>query len=1117
MSPLFNESAKTFLSIRRSMVSVFLVLLNCAPIAAQTVTATLVGAVRDASGGAIPQAAVTVRHIATNATRNASTNEQGNYTLTHLRPGVYQVEAEHRGFKRAIVENVELLVEQTARVDLVLPVGEVTESVEVTSAPLLVATDSSAVGQVIDQNQMVNLPLKGRGFYELALLAPGTTPKMPGSFVGNRRPTPGGLNAPAFSVGGGRETSNGYLIDGVDAQDPHYLSPSIFPSVDAIQEFKLQTSVYSAEFGRFAAQINATTKSGTNDWHGSVYHFLRNDVLDAANFFDNFTGVGKAPLRYNQFGATLGGPASVPKVYTGRDRTFFFVSYEGTRIRRGRTAQLSVPTAEQRNGDFSRLGFRGNRPISDPSTTRPNPSGSGFIRDPFPNNLIPANRITPFARTLLSLYPQPVRDVATGNNFFAGLSDVSDNNQILWRIDHRFDANHSLSFRHSFFDGLESSKSPIDQGGSSTDVRTHNIALSYIHIFTPATLYELRLGYNRPSYLILQDGAFGRDVGVELGLKNLLTDPIGRGVPNVSLTGFSTIGTDTNPTTQLSNVYQMVNHLTLVRGAHSLKLGADLRKTNYNDRSERFVRGSFSFTGAMTADPQTRNTTGVSLADLLLGLPLTAGGSNTSLAGNFNGFSHHFFVQDDWKFNSRVTLNLGLRYELNTRYTDVQNRLTAFDLDYPGGRLLLSGTSQSFIPGRGRLDGPATPRGLIPTDRNNWTPRVGVAIRPFAHNRTAVRMGYGIFYSMIELQDLRTWVRNPPFGEVVELQADQNANANGPSALRVNELFPTRGTPASRPNVFGPTKDYPEPYYQQWNFTVQHELPGTTVVELGYLGSKGTRLVQRFNANQATLDADPARPTPILNRRPFPVFGNTVRIGDPGANSTYHAMIVRLERRLAQGLAFLSSYTWSKSLDGASLIDDAPRDIRNRRLHKGRSQFDVRHRAVVSGTWELPIGPGKRYLPDSRFWGQALGGWQVNSIVDLHTGFPFNVGVTGDVCNCGAASQLAQQAGDPRSGFDRQRERWFNTTAFAAPERGTLGNSGRNILDGPGRATVDFSLFRNIVSQDNKVLQFRAEFFNLFNRTNFGQPGSTVGTPSYGIIQSAGDPRQIQFALKFRF
>jgi hypothetical protein len=648
-------------------------------------------------------------------------------------------------------------------------------------------------------------------------------------------------------------------------------------------------------------------------------------------------------------------------------------------------------------------------------------------------------------------------------------------------------------------------------------VRTQNLSFNYVRIFTPSTLNELRLGYNRPIYLILQDGAYKQDYARILAIRNLLSDPIAWGVPQVELTGYTGIGTDTNPTTQVSNVYQIVDHVSAVRGGHSIKAGGEARKTNYNDRSERYVRGNFSFTGAMSADPQRRTGTGNAIADLLLGLPLSANGSSTSLAGNFNGFSYSFFIQDDWKAGSRLTLNLGLRYELNTRYTDVQNRLTFFDPLYPGGRLLISGTSRAYIPGQGIVQGPATPRGLLPADTNNWAPRIGLAFRPFRDARTAIRAGYGIFYSMVELQELRTWVRNPPFGEVVALSSNQNGNSAGDDVLRVSELFPAKGSPASRPSAYSPTANFPEPYYQQWNFTIQREIPWNTLVEAGYIGSKGTRLIQRNNFNQARLDPDPSRPTNILTRRPYPLFGNTLRIGMPEGNSTYHGMILKLERRFANGFSFLASYTWSKSLDDASLIDNQSRDIYNRSLSKGRSQFDVRRRAVVSGVWELPFGRGKAFLAEPGFAGALLGGWQVNVIGSFTSGFPFTVAAQGDACNCGAAGQTAEQVGDPLTGFTRSRLKWFNTAAFVNPRSGTFGSSGRNILDGPGNATVDASLFRTIRLAEPAQLQVRGEFFNALNRVNFGQPGAQVNSNSFGIIQSAAAARVIQLAARFRF
>jgi hypothetical protein len=1076
---------------------------------AQSVTATLVGTVSDQSGATVPKATLTLTMTGTNVTRMVASNERGDFTIPNVPPGSYQLVGEHEGFKRTVMEGIELLVNQTARVDVVLQVGAVAESVEVTGVTPLVASETSSVGQVINTGQIQDLPVNGRAAYQLAILSPGTSPQSPTSYAGGQRPMPGGLGSPVFSAGGGRDNANGYLVDGIEAVDPHYMTPSMFPPMDSMQEFKIQMNSYSAEFGRFAVQVNASTKSGTNSFHGSLEEFFRNNTLDAANFFTNFAGLKKSPLRYNLFGGTVGGPVI-------RNRTFFFAAYEGTRIRKGSTGQANVPTRSQWDGDFSRLSFRNNQPIFDPSTTRANPAGSGVIRDPFPGNIVPAARISSFAKGVSEIYPTPTFDVSSGNNYFLPLSDISDNNQFITRLDHYFSAKTSLSFRYDIFTGLGSGKVALKDTGRNTTVHNQNMALSVPHTFGPNTLYELRLGYNRPNYFLVQEGADQANYATLLGIKNLLNDPRAFGVPNLGITGFDSIGDGTEPNGQLFNIYMLINQFTLIRGSHTIKFGGEGRKTNYNDRGEIDARGAYSFTGALTADPQNRARTGVSVADLLLGLPLTASGESTSLSGNFNSFALFSFIQDDWKISPRLTLNFGLRYELNSRYVEVQNRQSYFDRNFPGGRLLLAGTSQAFIAPNSLVNGPATPRGLYPADKNNFGPRVGLAFRPFGDNRTAIRIGYGIFYSLVDGQSTRQLERNPPNGQIISLTADQDANSSGPAAVRVTELFPAAGTPASQPQVYTDIGARPDPYIQQWNVTIQRQLFSETLLELGYMGSKGTRMVYYSQGNQALLDVDPTKPTPILNRRLFPLWGSSIRTTQADGNSSYHAGFIKLEKRFSAGLSFLTHYTFGKSLDPSSQVNETSRSFYDSRLSKGRSLFDIRHRAVFSATYELPVGGGKRYLTKGPA-GQVLGNWQINTIVSLQSGFSYYVAVSGDVCNCGASSQTANQVGDPLSGFTQSRLQWFNTAAFARPATGTFGNSGRNILDGPWQDTVSLSLFKIVRMRENVRLQIRGEFFNIFNRVNFGLPGSTVGTPTYGIITSAGDARVIQLALRLAF
>jgi hypothetical protein len=1076
----------------------------------QSVTATLVGSVTDQSGGAISGAAISATMAGTNVRHTATSNQSGDFTIPNLPPGSYQLAGEFHGFKRTVIDGVELLVNQTARVDLVLQVGAAAESVEVTGVTPLVGSETSSVDQVIATHQIEDLPVNGRAAYELAILSPGTSPAAPSSYAGTQRPMPGGLGSPVFSAGGGRDNSNGYLVDGVEAVDPHYMTPSMFPPMDSMQEFKVQMNSYSAEFGRFGVQVNATTKSGTNKFHGTLEEFFRNNDLDAGNFFTNFAGQQKSPLRYNLFGGTIGGPVI-------HNRTFFFAAYEGTRIRNGSTGQANVPTAAQWSGDFSALGFRNNKPIFDPATTIPNPAGAGYVRNPFPNNVIPGSRITPFGMAIAGIYPAAQMSVAQGNNYFIPISNLSDNDQGITRVDHYFNSRLSLSLRYDYFTGLATGRVADPGAGKDTNVHNHNIAFSVPYVFSPGTLYELRLGYNRPNYFLLQDGAYGTNYGTVLGLRNLLKDSESNGVPNLSISGFDTIGDGTEPNGQVSNIYMLTNQFTLVRGSHTIKLGAEVRKTNYNDRGEIDARSAFSFTGALTANPQSVNNSGVSVADLLLGLPLTASGESTSLRGNFNSMGFYPFVQDDWKVSRKITVNLGLRYEINSRYEEVLNHQSFFDRSFPGGRLLLAGSSQAFIAPNSYVGGPPMPRGLFPANKNDWGPRIGIAFRPFGDNATAIRLGYGVFYSQVDGQAVRQLERNPPNGAITSLTADPNENSTSPTALTVANLFPAAGTPAALPTIYTDAAARGDPSIQQWNVTVQRQFATDYVLELGYIGSKGVHLPYYTQGNQATLPLDPLNQSPILSRRLYSLWGSGMRTTFGDGVSSYNAGIIKLEKRLSAGLSLLTHYTFSKSLDYSSQVNETTRSVYNPRLSYGRSLFDVNHRFIFSATYELPVGQGKAYLSSSGIASRVLGNWQVNTIVSIESGFPFPVTVSGDVCNCGASGQTAQQVGNALSGFSQSRLEWFNTAAFAVPVSGTFGTSGRNILSGPWQDTLDLSLFKIVPVRESIKLQIRGEFFNVLNRVNFGLPGATVNTPTYGVITSANAARVVQIALRLRF
>jgi TonB dependent receptor len=487
------------------------------------------------------------------------------------------------------------------------------------------------------------------------------------------------------------------------------------------------------------------------------------------------------------------------------------------------------------------------------------------------------------------------------------------------------------------------------------------------------------------------------------------------------------------------------------------------------------------------------------------------------LRGNFNSVGFYPFVQDDWKVSRNLTLNFGLRYEINSRYVEVLNRQSYFNRNYPGGELLLAGTDMAFIAPNTFITGPSTPRGLFPANKNDWGPRFGLAFRPFGDNRTAIRAGWGIFYSQVDGQAVRQLERNPPNGAITSLTADPNENSSAPGAITVANLFPAVGTPASLPTIYTDIGARDDPSIQQWNLTIQRQLLAGSLLELGYMGSKGVHVVYYEEGNQATLDVNPANPTPILSRRLFPLWGSGMRTTGGDGVSSYNAAFVKLEKRLSSGLSFLAHYTFSKSLDYSSQVNEQTRDMFNPRLSYGRSLFDITDRFVFSSTYELPVGQGKSFLSSPGVANHILGNWQMNTIITLQSGFPFPVSVPGDSCNCGASSQTAQQVGAPWSGFTQSRLEWFNTAAFALPVVGTWGTSGRNILSGPWQDTVHLSLFKVVAIRENIKLQIRGEFFNLFNRVNFGQPGSTVGSPTFGVISSANDPRIIQLALRMVF
>jgi len=801
----------------------------------QSFRGTILGTVRDSSGAVLPGVMITVTNVGTNVSRTAVTNETGDFVVPELIVGQYSVTAELPGFKKEVSAGLELDVDQRLRVNLRMQVGNISETVEVTGEATLTATDSSTVGTVIDNRKVVDLPLNGRQFLQLNLLVPGA---VPGTF-GSQLSTQGG----AISVNGMREAGNNFLLDGIDNNDLAINLFSVSPSVDSIEEFKLQSSTYSAEYGKQAgAQINVTTKSGTNAIHGTLFEFLRNDKLDAKNFFDK----PDAPIpvfKRNQFGGSIGGPIV-------KDKTFWFANYDGTRIRKGITRTALIPTALERSGDFSQTA---GLTLRDPSTGQP-----------FSGNRIPADRIDPVGARIAAMYPIP--NVANpAQNFVSSPKMRRRIDQVTGRVDHRLGNNDQLFGRYTLnddprFDTFEpfSRVTDIPGYGASTENRMQVAGAGWTHILSPKFFNELRLGYNRFRGAILQEN-INKDVTTLLGIKNVSTVPYDFGWPLFNMTGYSNIGEATNlPQNRRDNTYELKEILSYTTGSHAIKGGIELREFQNYILFDTTARGTFTFNASFTNN---------AIGDLLLGVPFTAqlnvpdGGLNASNVIYQRFFSVGSFVQDDWKVSPKLTLNLGLRYGVNQPIKEKRNRISKFSLEQ--GKLVVAGR-----------DG--QPETLYDWDTNNFAPRFGFAWTPLGA-RTVFRGGYGIFYDTKLTNNFTSMSLNTPFRT---LYSFQNAAGQTP-AFVMNGLFPSNlsTAPAATLGVNGVQQKFPDGYSQQWSFNIQRELAGNLMVELGYVGSKGTKLDHGYNPNQPA--PGPGTAAQIQARRPYPQYSSmTYRIAE---------------------------------------------------------------------------------------------------------------------------------------------------------------------------------------------------------------------------------------------
>lgn len=1065
---------------------------------AQVETARITGTVTDRSDAVIPGATITITHVATSTSISARSDSEGRYVSGPLRIGEYRVEAEATGFKRAVRSGILLEIQQTALVDLKLDVGALTETVSVTSDAPLLATADAAQGQVINNRKIVDLPLNGRDYVQLALLSAGTIQPPASSRFGG------------FSVAGQRTTENNYLLDGIDNNNMQIAAnarraEAVKPSVDAIQEFRVATNSYSAEYGRAAGGVvNVSIKSGSNEVHGTAFEFLRNEKLDAKNFFDD-PQESKPPFKRNQYGFSLGGPLQ-------KNKTFLFGDYEATRIRESSTILNTIPTLAQREGDFSGAG----KPIFDPQTY----DARTRSRQPFPGNVIPAARVDPIARQAAAWYPKPQNDALTANFLFTPPLQ-QDINKFDVRADRIVNGKDTVYYRFSFQrDYLPGSPNlpPPAFGGGNTANFAHNgrnMAFVWNHVFSPVLVNSSRVGWNQTN--TLRSPGINYNVNAQLGLRGL--DEGLAGAPAFNISGVTTLGIGANvPNIIDSQTRQLVSDTTWNKGSHSVKFGINIYWLQSYLNNPQNALGAFTFNGNFTRNPA-GNAGGQPFADFLLGIPFRTDLSTFTYM-NLRAPWYHFYVQDEWRATRHLTLNAGLRYELNLPWVEKRNGMGNFDIDTnpakPQWRLAANGS---------RLD-----RATMTTDTTNFAPRFGFAYQ--LHEKLVLRGGYGIYIATAEATDGTTFLQtNPPYTLKAQITTDSLTPAFYlRDGVPGNVLVPEKATNL----VFSSFERDPQlPFSQQWNFNIQYEPAKDLLVEAGYYGAKSNHLVNRWNANYAL-----PGPGNINTRRRYPSIGypgTNLTIGplaalnrhDFNGNSVFHSLQTKVERRLSKGFTLLASYVFSKTIGDVSGFPSsgtAPgagngfQNPLNRRLERSVDDQNMKHRIAASYVYDLPFGYGRSWGGN---WNRAvdalLGGWSAGGITTLASGLPMSLTVRGDPANTGDVNR-PNVVGDPGlSRSERSLQRFFNTAAFVPNAPFTYGNAGRNILEQPGTVNFDFAAYKRFRVTEAVALQFRFEVFNLLNTPQFDPPNLEVGNDLFGRIDSAGRPRNLQFGLKLIF
>jgi hypothetical protein len=1131
---------------------------------AQVDTASLTGLVIDANGAAIPDARVIARDQETNATFQTMTGVDGYYTFTALRPGLYTISVERSGFRREMRSALKLSIGQRARLDFTLAVGDVAEVVTITDEPLQLQREDASLGNTVDNRRITTLPLAQRTWDDLLVQVAGTqgdpyTEQAGGTASGRT----GGVN-----IHGTRSLMNNFVLDGQDnnsiSTNVQELSTQVArPSIDSIAEFKVITSQYAADTGRAAGGvISVTTRSGTNQFRGLVYEYFRNKIFDANDFFSNRLGRKKPQRNQHQFGGNLGGPIV-------RDRAFFFADYEATRIRQGVLRIATVPLDAEKRGDFSaslgdELLFNGQRvpilnpdgtpsgqfvrrgQIFDPRTQVPNPRfdpsqpvsplNPRFIRQPFPGNRIAD--IDPIAARLVALWPSPNLP-GRANNFARtpGISD--DQDRFTTRLDWRIDEGNDLFGRYAysrrdrfvpgFFGGLADGTDTSAWGRN--EIISHALTVGWNAVLSPKIINQFRFGYSRADAEAKQE-PFGQGSSSDFiaGIPN--NAEVQGGLPGVVVSGYSPrLGSpDFLPKFQRSEQFQFTDTLSYVRGVHSFRLGSDVMwplRLDYLDVPA--TRGRVSFDGSYTQFAGGLAGTGAPLADLLIGWARNAALANLFIVHQ-RRYMYAFFAQDDWKATPHLTLNLGLRYDFGSPAYEAGNHLANFDPE--AGRRART-PQEALAALRLAKDGDLADRALVRPDHLNFAPRFGFAYS--LAESWVLRGGYGIYYNLIDRIGSEDQLSlNPPFLVNYNFTSDAFTPALRLSAGFASDTLSPEKVDVRRVQLRAANPNARTPYMQQWSLSLQRQFGRDWLTEVSYVGSKGTHLMTLRDLNQPLPGAKPAAvndPDPNISFParslffPYPAYG-LIEYRDDNGISNYHSMEVTLDKRFSHGWTTRVAYTLAKSLDNSfehltsGGSNSFPQNARDVRSWYGSSDFDVRHRLVINGIWELPFGKGRALLRNG-VSAAVLGGWTIAGSFNFRSGLPFTVTQSGDPLSLGSLSTtLPDLIGDPRVSAPTV-ERWFDPRAFRALPNGLnrFGTEGRNILRGPNFASLNLGIHRRFgLGAETRYLEFRWEMFNALNRANFGLPNRDLQSSSVGTITTlAGDPRVMQFALRLNF